>query len=215
MFTNPSNAPSAQLDNALIEWLLDSDPAVRWQVMRDLLGAPVLTASVFWLRQAGSGRLDDTFGGLAQGDQVETSLDLSVGKIDAVYDLELGPLKVSPGVAVDVFAIDFVARDANLGGSEQIDDVVFVPMPFVRVEGGLGPVTAVGELGFLEVEGLGDSGGRFLDASAMFEYRLAAGLHLFGGYRFLDLDGTGSTGTEGYTLDLQLRGWTFGGGLRF
>jgi hypothetical protein len=24
----------------LIEWLLDSDPALRWQVERDLLGAP-------------------------------------------------------------------------------------------------------------------------------------------------------------------------------
>jgi hypothetical protein len=26
--------------NALIDWLLDSDPAIRWQVMRDLTGAP-------------------------------------------------------------------------------------------------------------------------------------------------------------------------------
>ena len=40
MFTNPSNAPSAQPDSAVIEWLLDSDPAIRWQVMRDLIGAP-------------------------------------------------------------------------------------------------------------------------------------------------------------------------------
>ncbi|MCB0099016.1 MAG: hypothetical protein KDE46_24955 [Caldilineaceae bacterium] len=40
MFTNPSNAPSAQPDSVVIEWLLDSDPAIRWQVMRDLIGAP-------------------------------------------------------------------------------------------------------------------------------------------------------------------------------
>lgn len=26
--------------NAVVEWLLDSDPAIRWQVMRDLTGAP-------------------------------------------------------------------------------------------------------------------------------------------------------------------------------
>ena len=25
---------------AVIDWLLDSDPAIRWQVMRDLLDAP-------------------------------------------------------------------------------------------------------------------------------------------------------------------------------
>lgn len=26
--------------NAVIEWLLDADPAIRWQAMRDLLDAP-------------------------------------------------------------------------------------------------------------------------------------------------------------------------------
>lgn len=33
MTTNPSNA-------SVIEWLLDSDPSIRWQVMQGLLGAP-------------------------------------------------------------------------------------------------------------------------------------------------------------------------------
>ncbi len=28
------------IDDPLIDWLLDSDPALRWQVERDLLGAP-------------------------------------------------------------------------------------------------------------------------------------------------------------------------------
>src|SRR5690349_4219719 len=31
---------SPQIQSSVIEWLLDSDPAIRWQVMRDLLGAP-------------------------------------------------------------------------------------------------------------------------------------------------------------------------------
>src|SRR5262245_12509059 len=30
----------AQPDQSVIQWLLDSDPSVRWQVMRDLTGAP-------------------------------------------------------------------------------------------------------------------------------------------------------------------------------
>jgi hypothetical protein len=29
-----------RLKNSLIDWLLDSDPSIRWQVMRDLIGAP-------------------------------------------------------------------------------------------------------------------------------------------------------------------------------
>src|SRR5258707_10600524 len=27
-------------EKPVIDWLLDSDPAIRWQVMRDLIGAP-------------------------------------------------------------------------------------------------------------------------------------------------------------------------------
>ena len=27
-------------EKSVIEWLLDSDPAIRWQVMRDLTGEP-------------------------------------------------------------------------------------------------------------------------------------------------------------------------------
>ena len=29
-----------QPDRSVIQWLLDSDPSIRWQVMRDLIGAP-------------------------------------------------------------------------------------------------------------------------------------------------------------------------------
>src|SRR5258707_13677280 len=29
-----------QLENSVIQWLLDSDPSIRWQVMQDLIGAP-------------------------------------------------------------------------------------------------------------------------------------------------------------------------------
>ena len=32
--------PSVDTDSSVIEWLLDGDPAIRWQVMRDLLDAP-------------------------------------------------------------------------------------------------------------------------------------------------------------------------------
>lgn len=40
MLTNPPNGPAPKPDPSVIEWLLDSDPSVRWQVMRDLLAAP-------------------------------------------------------------------------------------------------------------------------------------------------------------------------------
>src|SRR5215475_3838341 len=38
-----ANAPKRQVpkpNTSVIQWLLDSDPSIRWQTMRDLIGAP-------------------------------------------------------------------------------------------------------------------------------------------------------------------------------
>jgi hypothetical protein len=40
MTTNPPKRQAPQLPRSVIRWLLDSDPSIRWQVMRDLIGAP-------------------------------------------------------------------------------------------------------------------------------------------------------------------------------
>ncbi len=40
MATNPSERQVPEPNRSVIQWLLDSDPSIRWQVMRDLIGAP-------------------------------------------------------------------------------------------------------------------------------------------------------------------------------
>jgi hypothetical protein len=40
METNPVQWQDHQPGRSVIEWLLDSDPSIRWQTMRDLIGAP-------------------------------------------------------------------------------------------------------------------------------------------------------------------------------
>jgi hypothetical protein len=40
MGTNPSKRQNLQPDKPVIDWLLDSDPSIRWQVLQDLLDAP-------------------------------------------------------------------------------------------------------------------------------------------------------------------------------
>jgi len=40
MTTNPPHRPAPQPNSSVIQWLLDSDPSIRWQVLRDLIGAP-------------------------------------------------------------------------------------------------------------------------------------------------------------------------------
>jgi hypothetical protein len=40
MATNPPKRQAPQPNQSVIQWLLDSDPSIRWQVMQDLIGAP-------------------------------------------------------------------------------------------------------------------------------------------------------------------------------
>ncbi|MEE4237214.1 MAG: squalene cyclase, partial [Anderseniella sp.] len=38
--TKPSKQPESKPEKAVIDWLLDSDPSIRWQVLRDLTDTP-------------------------------------------------------------------------------------------------------------------------------------------------------------------------------
>lgn len=40
MASNPPKRQIPKLQSSVIDWLLDADPAIRWQVMQDLIGAP-------------------------------------------------------------------------------------------------------------------------------------------------------------------------------
>ncbi|MFN8483295.1 MAG: hypothetical protein U0768_09670 [Anaerolineae bacterium] len=40
MATNPPERQSSKSNESVMQWLLDSDPSIRWQAMRDLIGAP-------------------------------------------------------------------------------------------------------------------------------------------------------------------------------
>lgn len=55
MATNPPKRPTPKPDELVIGWLLDSDPAIRWQVMRDLTGAPAEEVAAERARVANEG----------------------------------------------------------------------------------------------------------------------------------------------------------------
>lgn len=179
------------------------------------LGAPVVTASVFWLRESGRGELAETFGGLSQGTAVESRLDLAVAKITAAYDFDLGLVKLSPGVLFDVFALDFSASEQTFLSREEISDVALVPMAFLRGEADLGPVTAVAEAGYLEFSNINNASGQFLDCEAMIEWSPLPMGHVFAGYRYISIRGEGDTGSGDFATNLQIQGWVIGGGVRF
>ncbi|NJN19041.1 MAG: hypothetical protein HC822_23705 [Oscillochloris sp.] len=55
MATNSRNWHVPKPEHALIAWLLDSDPAIRWQVLRDLTAAPDAEVATERARVAGEG----------------------------------------------------------------------------------------------------------------------------------------------------------------
>ena len=42
-------------DQEVLDWLLDSDPAIRWQVLRDLVGVPAEQVAIERARVAAEG----------------------------------------------------------------------------------------------------------------------------------------------------------------
>jgi len=208
---NPS-AINQGIDSAFGLGERQGSPYYRAQVD---LGAPVVTASAFWLRESGGGQLANSFGGLISGTAVNSRLDLTVAKITASYDFDLGLVKLSPGVQFDVFALDFDVREPAFNASEDIDDIVFVPMPSLRTEASLLGATAALDLGYIEMSNGQGNDGQFFDIEAMLEWQPAPLAHLFVGYRYISIDGEGDTDTSDFATDLQIQGWIIGGGLRF
>jgi hypothetical protein len=178
-------------------------------------GVPVLTGSGFWLKETGTGVLDENFGGLPTATPVASDLDLGCGKFSCSFDIDIGPVKIAPGLAVDVFDLDFTVTEISLGNREEIDEIVAVPMLFLRAEASLDVLGFVGEVGYLDSPEIDGNEGKFLDVEAMIECAVLEHGILVMGYRLLDLDANGEADEDSFAVDLQIRGWFVGGGIRF
>ena len=55
MAINPSKRQTPKPEKSVMQWLLDSDPSIRWQVMRDLTGAPAEEVAAARARVAAEG----------------------------------------------------------------------------------------------------------------------------------------------------------------
>lgn len=178
------------------------------------VGPLAFSGSVMSLQENGEGVLQSGFGALVAGTPVASDLDVAVGKLAAAIDLHLGPVRLQPGLAMDVFDLDFTVRETVLGNREEIDELLGVPLLFVRGEVAFGDLLATGELGWLDVASSGE-GGRFLDAEARLQWTPVGPLSLAVGYRHLGIDANGDTDSGRVGVDLTLAGWFVGGGVRF
>lgn len=179
------------------------------------LGFVTLTGSGFLFSEDGTGTLNADFGGISASTPIESSLDFANAKISATFDFGIGPVTISPGLAVDVCDVQFSARELTLNTTESVDELLFVPLVFVRGEVELGGIAGIVEIGYLQTPEYDDAKSTVLDVELLAEVEVAGNFRAFAGYRLIDLEGYGETDGDSFDIDLEISGWMIGGALRF
>lgn len=177
-------------------------------------GVPVLAVSAFQFDESGTGVLNANFGDLSAGLAVNTDFEMTNAKASYAFQIDLGPVAIAPGIAVDYFDLSIDVQDVFGAQREQVDLAGPVPMLFVRGEVDLGIVAAVAEGGYMEID-IDDVTASLLDLEALLEVRPTDLLHLFVGYRYLNLQADGEIDGDTFDTDFTLSGFLIGGGVRF
>jgi hypothetical protein len=177
------------------------------------LGICSVTVSAFEYDESASGRLSRNFGTLPVGADIATDARILNAKGAVLFELlDIGGLKLSPGIGVDYFDMDLAVSSS--GASESVDAEAPVPMVFAQGELDIGPASFVVEGGYMEAH-LEDAKGRFWDLEAIARIHLGKTLHVFGGYRYIDIAAKGEADGQPFDTNLEMRGWMLGGGFRF
>src|SRR5687768_4072879 len=107
MATNPPKRQALKPKSPVIQWLLDSDPAIRWQAMRDLIGTPAEEVAAERARVATEGwgarllALQGTDGSWA-GAAWNRGWDSTMHVLMLLRDLGLDPASAPARRAVDL-----------------------------------------------------------------------------------------------------------------
>lgn len=180
-------------------------------------GVPTLSVSGFTFSDSGDGTLNARFGQInPTGVAVPVHSDLTFTNLKGAlaFDIDIGPVAISPGLAVDWFDIDLMVADRFGITTERVQLTGPLPLPFLRAEADLGPVTALAEVGYIGGT-LSGVDAKLLDIEAQLQVRPTGWLDLFVGYRYLGLSANGTVSNDTYDVDLNIGGLMFGGGVRF
>tara|TARA_R110002072_G_scaffold174303_7_gene329563 strand:- start:2102 stop:2833 length:732 start_codon:yes stop_codon:yes gene_type:complete len=182
-------------------------------------GVPVLTISAFDFEDEGRGRLGNnvSFGnipGITGGVPVQSQVEMMNAKMSYAFEIGLGPVSISPGLAIDYFDLQIDVSDAFSIAREQVDVAGPLPLGFLRAEVDLGIVSAFAEAGYMAAE-IDDVDGEILDIEAQLVVHPTALIELFVGYRFVNLQLDGLIEDDTIDTDITVSGLIFGGGIRF
>ena len=191
----------------------EQSPYVRLELGTGIVN---VTASAFQYGSSGSGVLDANFGNITAGVPVNSDIDVLNIRGAVTFDLiDLGPVRISPGLAVDYTDLDFEVRQTTGGTAiERLEVQIPAPLLYVQAEADLGPLIANIDAGGMKVD-LDEVDGTFWDIEAMLRYAPAEHFEIFGGYRLILVDGQGTVDGQAYDADVELSGWFAGGGISF
>lgn len=178
------------------------------------VGPHRVQVSAFGFSESGGGVLDADFGVLTAGTGVNADLDVYNIKAFYSYGWNIGPLRIGPGIGVDIIATDIDVTNLSGTAFEQIETSSPIPMVFAQAELDLEVVSALLEVGAMAAD-LDDADGTWWDIEAMVRVHPFAGWHLMAGYRFIDQDTEGEADNAPFDGDLDVQGWLIGGGITF
>jgi len=183
------------------------------RVMLDT-GVPVLAVSGFQFDESGTGVLQADFGDVPAGIAVDTDFEMTNAKASLAFQIDLGLVALSPGLALDYFDLKVDVQDVFGAFQESVELAGPVPMLFLRAEADLGVVAAVAEGGYMKID-VEDVTASLLDLEALVEVRPTALVNLFVGYRLLNLAADGVIDGDTFDTDITISGFFVGGGVRF
>ena len=173
------------------------------------------TFSAFSIGDSANGILAADYGDIPVGSSVNTDMDLTSLKAAVHFDLfNLGPIRISPGLGVNLLAVDIESRSTIATINEQVDESVPIPMVFLQAEVDLGVIDAVVDLGYLDVD-VGNVRGSMIDVEAIARWRPISHFEAFVGYRLILLEADGDSDGQNFLFDLALNGWIIGVGIHF
>ena len=179
------------------------------------LGVPVLAVTGFTFEEQGSGTLQANYGNITAGTDVNSDLEMANVKASMAFQIALGPLSISPGLAVDWFDLQLAVSDTAGIATETVELSAPVPMVFLRGQADVGIASFIAEAGYLEVPEYDDIEATSWDAEALVELRPTPQFNLFAGYRVITVQVEGEVDNQDFFADITLSGWIIGGGVRF
>lgn len=168
----------------------------------------------FYSSTEGTGTLSRPYGDLAAGSIVTTSMDFYT--VQATYAFQVhrdDHWRLAFGGTLGAYGMDVGAR--STAGRESVHTSLLVPMPYVEIEGFVGPLIVGGDAAIMAGD-FGDGHGWYGDVEAYVKARPGnENFEVFGGYRYVLLEASGVASSRRFDSDIDVQGFFFGAGIRF